>query len=94
MSCNEASERFLSSAENNLDTYSNHTVYMCAETLGVLFGTSEVLHPCTSCPSVMKDVNSYVHRWQEVFKNSELWYANRPSQMKPVFTVAVATPGY
>lgn len=94
MSCAEASARFLSSAKSNLDTFANHTVYMCAETLGVLFGGSKASHPCTSCETMAEDGNSYIRRWEEVFKNSELWYENRPSQMKPIFTVTVATPGY
>ncbi|KAJ5928724.1 hypothetical protein N7466_007680 [Penicillium verhagenii] len=95
MSCVEASLLFLSSAKNNFDAYANYTVYLCAETLGVLFGGSKTAHPCTSCPSSTdEEGNSYIHRWQEVFRHAELWYENRPSQMKPVFTVAVATPGY
>lgn len=96
MSCVEASELFLSSSKSNFDTYANYTVYLCAETLGVLFGgASKAPHPCTSCPSVTEeDGNSYVHRWKEVFSHAELWYENRPSQMKPIYTVAVATPDY
>lgn len=96
MSCIEASRIFLSSAKTNFDTYANHTVYLCAETLGVLFGRgSKTPHSCTSCPSATdEDGNSYVRRWKDVFTNAELWYENRPSQMKPIFTVAVATPGY
>ncbi|KAJ5646455.1 hypothetical protein N7490_002827 [Penicillium lividum] len=96
MSCVEASLVFLSSAKTNFDTYANYTVYLCAETLAVLFGTgSKTLHPCTSCQSVTdEEGNSYVRRWQEVFSHADLWYENRPSQMKPIFTVAVAKPGY
>ncbi|KAJ5287839.1 hypothetical protein N7478_003525 [Penicillium angulare] len=96
MSCVEASGLFLSSAKNNFDTYANYTVYLCAETLGVLFGdVTKAPHPCTSCQSFAEeDGNSYIHRWKEVFSHAELWYENRPSQMKPIFTVAVVTPDY
>ncbi|KAJ5650872.1 uncharacterized protein N7484_004595 [Penicillium longicatenatum] len=96
MSCVEASLLFLSSAKNNFDTYANYTVYLCAETLGVLFGNgSKAPHPCTSCQSVTGEEGySYVHRWQEVFSHAELWYENRPNQMKPVFTAPVATPDH
>lgn len=96
MSCVEASLLFLSSAKNNFDTYANYTVYLCAETIGVLFGSgSKTPHPCTSCQSVTdEEGSSYVHRWQEVFSHAELWHENRPNQMKPVFTVAAATPGH
>ncbi|KAJ5784509.1 uncharacterized protein N7503_009721 [Penicillium pulvis] len=96
MSCVEASLLFLSSAKNNFDTYANYTVYLCAETIGVLFGSgSKTPHPCTSCQSVTdEEGSSYVHRWQEVFNHAELWHDNRPNQMKPVFTVAAATPGH
>jgi hypothetical protein len=87
MSCIEASHLFLSSAKDNLDTYANYTVYLCAQTLSVLFGP-RTPHPCTSCESVPEgDGNSYVHRWQELFCQVEQWYENRPSQMKPIFTV-------
>lgn len=94
MSCIEASQLFLSSAKTNLDTYANYTVYLCAQTLGVLFGcAAKTPHPCTSCQSVLdEDGNSYVHRWIQLFGHVEQWYENRPSQMKPVFTVS--TPGY
>lgn len=92
MSCIEASHLFLSSAKNNFDTYANYTVYLCAQTLGVLFGPKSP-HPCTSCQSIPEgDGNSYVHRWGELFGHVDQWYENRPSQMKPIFTVA--TPGY
>ncbi|KAJ5526157.1 hypothetical protein N7494_012807 [Penicillium frequentans] len=76
MSCVEASLLFLSSAKNNFDTYANHTVYLCAETIGVLFGSgSKTPHPL-------------------YLLHAELWHENRPNQMKPVFTVAAATPGH
>ncbi|KAJ5301063.1 uncharacterized protein N7443_006065 [Penicillium atrosanguineum] len=92
MSCIEASNLFLLSAKNNLDTYANYTVYLCAQTLSVLFG-SKTSHPCTSCQSIPEgDGISYVHRWRELFGHVEQWYEYRPSQMKPIFTVA--TPGY
>ncbi|KAJ5633594.1 hypothetical protein N7528_001436 [Penicillium herquei] len=96
MSCVEASELFIASAKNNFDTYANYTVYMGAETLGVLFGGgSKTPHACTSCDSTPdEDGNSYLHRWREVFGHAEQWYENRPSQMKPIFTAAVAAPDY
>lgn len=96
MSCVQASGLFLASAKTNFDTYANYTVYLCAETLGVLFSSgSKTPHPCTSCDSITEDDgNSYVHRWREVFTHAELWYENRPSQMKPIFTVPVAAPDY
>lgn len=94
MSCIEASQLFLSSAKTNLDAYANYTVYLCAQTLGVLFGcASRTPHPCASCQSVPEeDGNSYVHRWRELFGHVEQWYENRPSQMKPIFTVTA--PGH
>jgi hypothetical protein len=93
MNCDEASQLFLSSAKANLDTYANYTVYLCAQTLGVLFGcASKTPHPCTSCQSLSEDENSYVHRWRQLFGHMEQWYENRPSQMKPIFTVT--TPGH
>lgn len=90
MSCSEASRLFLSSNKTNFNTYANYTVYLCAETLGVLFGSSsKAPHPCTSCqPFPEDDGNSYVHRWGELFTNVEQWYENRPSQMKSIFTVS------
>lgn len=96
MSSVEASLLFLSSAKNNFDTYANYTVYLCAETLGVLFGSgSKTPHPYAPCQSATdEEGSSYVHRWQEVFSHAELWHENRPNQMKPVFTVPVATPDY
>lgn len=94
MSCIKASQLFLSSAEMNFDTYANYTVYLCAQTLGVLFGcASKTPHPCASCQSVAdEDGHSYVHRWSQLFGHVEQWYENRPSQMKPIFTVT--TPGH
>ncbi|CAI7565513.1 unnamed protein product [Penicillium pancosmium] len=90
MSCSEASRLFLSSNKTNFDTYANYTVYLCAETLSVLFGSSsKAPHPCTSCRSFPEeDGNSYVHRWGELFTHVEQWYENRPSQMKSIFTVS------
>ncbi|KAJ5675995.1 hypothetical protein N7462_008892 [Penicillium macrosclerotiorum] len=88
MSCSEASQMFFSSARENLDAYANYTVYLCAQTLGVLFGSSKTPHPCSSCQSIPEeDGISYVHRWRELFGQVEQWYENRPSQMKSVFTV-------
>ncbi|KAJ5090894.1 hypothetical protein N7532_009578 [Penicillium argentinense] len=94
MSCSEASHLFLSSNKTNFDTYANYTVYLCAETLSVLFGSSsKTPHPCTSGQSFSdEDGNSYVHRWAELFSHVEQWYEHRPSQMKPIFTVT--TPGH
>lgn len=91
MSCIEASQMFLSFAETNFDTFTNYTVYLCAQTLGVLFGTKSP-HPCTSCqPLADDDGNSYVRRWREVFSHAEQWYENRPSQMKSIFTISTTS---
>lgn len=91
MSCIEASHLFLSSGKSNFDTYANYTVYLCAQTLGVLFGPKSP-HPCTSCQSIPeRDGNSYVHRWGELFSCVEQWYENRPSQMMPIFTIATTS---
>lgn len=94
MGCDEASQLFLSSATNNFDTYANYTVYLCAQTLGVLFGCSpNNAHPGTPRQSIPEeDVNSYIHRWRKLFGQVEQWFENRPSQMKSIFTVA--QPGY
>ncbi|KAK5788895.1 hypothetical protein VI817_009853 [Penicillium citrinum] len=90
MSCSEASHLFLSSNKTNFDTYANYTVYLVAETLGVLFGSSSrTTHPCTSCHSLPEeDSNSYVRRWGELFTQVEQWYEHRPSQMKSIFTAS------
>lgn len=38
-----------------------------------------------------EDGNSYVHQWREVFAHAERWYEKRPSQMKPIFTIATTS---
>lgn len=90
MSCNQASQLFLSSSSGDFDTYANYTVYLCAQTLGVLFGpSSNTVHLCTPLQSIPEeDVHPYIHRWRELFEQVEKWYESRPSQMKSIFTVA------
>lgn len=91
MSCIEASHMFLTSAKTNFDFFTNYTVYLCAQTLAVLFGTKSP-HTCISCQSVAdEDGSSYIHRWREVFSHAEQWYENRPNQMKPIFTIATTS---
>lgn len=94
MSGNEASQLFLSYARSGFDTYANYTVYLCAQTLGVLFGCpSNTAHPCSPIQSISEDdINSYVYRWRELFVRVEQWFESRPSQMKSIFTVS--QPGY
>jgi hypothetical protein len=82
-----ATQLFLASDH---DTYANYTVYLCAQTLGVLFR-----RPPGSSPSYpgSPDDNSdcYVARWSRLFEAVEQWYENRPSQMKSIFSVSTAT---
>lgn len=94
MGCDETSQLFFSSARTNFDTYANYTVYLCAQTLGVLFGCpSDNAHPGTPCQTLSgEEGNSYIHRWRELFGQVEQWHEDRPSQMKSIFTVA--QPGY
>ncbi|KAL4895608.1 hypothetical protein BDV59DRAFT_191556 [Aspergillus ambiguus] len=93
MSPAEASQLFLASNVSAFDTYANYTVYLCAQTLGVLFGSSTT--PSSSPgPSRLPylgspgDGDTYIHRWKRLFASVEQWYDNRPSQMKPIFTVS------
>ncbi|KAL4739862.1 fungal-specific transcription factor domain-containing protein [Aspergillus similis] len=83
----DATQLFLASDH---DTYANYTVYLCAQTLGVLFR-----RPLGSSPSYpgSPDDNSdcYVARWSRLFEAVEQWYENRPSQMKSIFSVSTAT---
>jgi hypothetical protein len=83
----DATQLFLASDH---DTYANYTVYLCAQTLGVLFR-----RPPGSSPSYpgSPDDNSdcYVARWSRLFEAVEQWYENRPSQMKSIFSVSTAT---
>jgi hypothetical protein len=94
MSGNEASQLFISSARSGFDTYANYTVYLCAQTLGVLFVcSSNTGHPWSPVQSIPEeDANSYVYRWRDLFGQVEQWFESRPSQMKSIFTVA--QPGY
>ncbi|OOF98299.1 hypothetical protein ASPCADRAFT_164782 [Aspergillus carbonarius ITEM 5010] len=48
MSPTEASQLFLASNVYTFDTYANYTVFLCAQTLGVLFG-SAIPAACVSC---------------------------------------------
>ncbi|KAE8150909.1 hypothetical protein BDV25DRAFT_139345 [Aspergillus avenaceus] len=90
MSPGEASQLFLASNISTFDTYANYTVYLCAQTLGVLFGGSAQISPsCVSCQYLESpgDRDSYVHRWKRLFDSVEQWHDNRPNQMKYIFTV-------
>ncbi|KAL5001775.1 hypothetical protein BDV10DRAFT_203332 [Aspergillus recurvatus] len=83
----DAARLFLASDH---DTYANYTVYLCAQTLGVLFrrppGSS------SSYPGSPDDSSDcYVARWSRLFEAVEQWYENRPSQMKSIFSVSTAT---
>ncbi|KAG2414954.1 hypothetical protein HFD88_006142 [Aspergillus terreus] len=84
----EASQLFLTSNVSAFDTYANYTVYLCAQTVGVLFGASTTPQPYLGSPD---DADSYVHRWKRLFASVEQWYDNRPNQMKPIFTVGAST---
>ncbi|KAB8264562.1 hypothetical protein BDV32DRAFT_160100 [Aspergillus pseudonomiae] len=90
MSPAEASQHFLASNISAFDTYANYTVYLCAQTLGVLFNPSSQLPPsCVSCRYLGSpdDRDTYVHRWTRLFDSVEEWYDNRPSQMKSIFVI-------
>ncbi|OGM46516.1 Zn(II)2Cys6 transcription factor [Aspergillus bombycis] len=90
MSPAEASQHFLASNISAFDTYANYTVYLCAQTLGVLFNPSSQLPPsCVSCRYLGSpdDRDTYVHRWTRLFDSVEEWYDNRPNQMKSIFVI-------
>ncbi|GLA57124.1 hypothetical protein AtubIFM54640_003249 [Aspergillus tubingensis] len=90
MTPTEASQLFLASNMTTFDTYANYTVFLCAQTLGVLFGgSSQLPASCVSCNylSSPREGESYVRRWQRLFDDVEQWYENRPSQMKPIFVL-------
>ncbi|KOC10857.1 hypothetical protein AFLA70_60g004051 [Aspergillus flavus AF70] len=97
MSPAEASQHFLASNISAFDTYANYTVYLCAQTLGVLFNPSSQLPPsCVTCRYLGSpdDRDTYVHRWKRLFDSVEEWYDNRPNQMKSIFVIpATAGPG-
>ncbi|KAL3476983.1 hypothetical protein BJX99DRAFT_270140 [Aspergillus californicus] len=85
LSSTDATQLFLASDH---DTYANHTVYLCAQTLSVLFRRT----PTSLYPGSPDDNSeSYVLRWSRLFDAVEQWYENRPSQMKSVFSVSTAT---
>ncbi|KAE8311689.1 hypothetical protein BDV41DRAFT_565623 [Aspergillus transmontanensis] len=95
MSPAEASQHFLTSNISAFDTYANYTVYLCAQTLGVLFNPSSQLPPsCVTCRYLGSpdDRDTYVHRWKRLFDSVEEWYDNRPNQMKSIFVIP-ATAG-
>lgn len=84
MSPHQAAQLFLAS-KANFDTYANYTVYLCAQTLGVLCGASKHHNPsCFSCQYL--DGDTFVDRWQGLLDRVEQWYGQRPSQMKPIFS--------
>ncbi|PWY87140.1 MFS sugar transporter [Aspergillus sclerotioniger CBS 115572] len=70
MSPTEASQLFLASNVYTFDTYANYTVFLCAQTLGVLFG-SQIPASCVSCHYLSSpgDGNSTIQRWQRLFDN-------------------------
>lgn len=85
----DATRLFLAS---NHDTYANHTVYLCAQTLGVLFRRGQGPSSSASYPGSPDDSSeSYVSRWSRLFESVEQWYENRPSQMKSIFSVSTTT---
>ena len=94
MSPTEASQLFLASNVYTFDTYANYTVFLCAQTLGVLFG-SAIPAACVSCRYLSSpgEGDSSVQRWQRLFDHVEQWYENRPSQMKPIFSVSATGGG-
>ncbi|GKZ19374.1 hypothetical protein AbraIFM66951_010984 [Aspergillus brasiliensis] len=90
MTSTEASQLFLASNMTTFDTYANYTVFLCAQTLGVLFGgSSQLPASCVSCHYLSSpgEGESYVQRWQRLFDDVEQWYENRPNQMKPIFVL-------
>lgn len=89
----DATRLFLASTH---DTYANHSVYLCAQTLGVLFrrggpglSSSSASYSYPGSPDDSSE--SYVGRWSRLFEAVEQWYENRPSQMKSIFSVSTAT---
>ncbi|OJI98332.1 hypothetical protein ASPVEDRAFT_452516 [Aspergillus versicolor CBS 583.65] len=85
----DATRLFLAS---NHDTYANHTVFLCAQTLGVLFRRGQGPSSSASYPGSPDDSSeSYVSRWSRLFESVEQWYENRPSQMKSIFSVSTTT---
>ncbi|KAL4795177.1 hypothetical protein BDV19DRAFT_399024 [Aspergillus venezuelensis] len=88
MDPHEATTLFLASDN---DTYANHTVYLCAQTLGVLFRRTPVSAPSSYPGSPDDSSDSYVARWTCLFEAVEQWYENRPSQMKSIFYVSANT---
>ncbi|OJI80931.1 hypothetical protein ASPTUDRAFT_77731 [Aspergillus tubingensis CBS 134.48] len=74
MTPTEASQLFLASNMTTFDTYANYTVFLCAQTLGVLFGgSSQLPASCVSCNylSSPREGESYVRRWQRLFDDVE-----------------------
>ncbi|EYE92302.1 uncharacterized protein EURHEDRAFT_517850 [Aspergillus ruber CBS 135680] len=69
MNPHQASQLFLAS-KANFDTYANYTVYLCAQTLGVLCGASK--HHHSSCfPCHYLDRDMYVDRWKGLLDRAE-----------------------
>ncbi|KAL2797797.1 fungal-specific transcription factor domain-containing protein [Aspergillus keveii] len=89
MNPSDATSLFLASDH---DTYANYTVYLCAQTLGVLFRRTSSSTNTSIYPGSPDDSSeSYVARWSCLFDAVEQWYENRPSQMKSIFSVSTAT---
>ncbi|KAF9890847.1 hypothetical protein FE257_005418 [Aspergillus nanangensis] len=103
MTPGEAAHLFLASNISAFDTYANYTVYLCAQMVGVLFSPSSSSSSLSSSSSSgpqrvscqylnsPDEGDSHIHRWRRLFASVEQWYDNRPSQMKPIFTVAANT---
>lgn len=84
-------------SKSSFDTYANYTVYLVAQTLGLLFGcTPNKSRPGVSCQYLAMNGDncggSDVCCWRRLFDRVEQWFENRPSQMKPIFTIG--TTGY
>ncbi|KAL3491888.1 fungal-specific transcription factor domain-containing protein [Aspergillus germanicus] len=88
MNPSDATSLFLASDH---DTYANYTVYLCAQTLGVLFRRTSSSTTSMYPGSPDDSSESYVARWSCLFDAVEQWYENRPSQMKSIFSVSTAT---
>ncbi|PYI15420.1 MFS sugar transporter [Aspergillus violaceofuscus CBS 115571] len=64
----DAAQLFLASNVYAFDTYANYTVFLCAQTLGVLFGSARL---STYYHGILEDGHSYVDRWQQLLHDVE-----------------------
>ncbi|RDW81255.1 uncharacterized protein DSM5745_04812 [Aspergillus mulundensis] len=92
MTPTDATALFLAS---NHDTYANYTVYLCAQTLRVLFRRTAPASSSPSSPSYpgspSESSDTYITRWTHLFTSVETWYAHRPSQMKSIFNMPTSS---